>query len=54
MGTKQTQQEIQQLKEQLRTTMKANDFRLLKLAFVLAIVAVVAGVLQGRIQFQLW
>ncbi len=52
MGAKQTQQEIQQLKEQLRTTIKANDFRLLKLAFVLAIVAVVAGILQGRIQ--LW
>ena len=52
MGTKQTQQEILQLKEQLKTAYKANDFRLLKLAFVLAIVVVVAGILQGRIQ--LW
>ena len=52
MGTKQTQQEIQQLKEQLKATNKTNDSRLLKLAFVLTILAVVTGILQGRIQ--LW
>jgi hypothetical protein len=52
MGTKQTQQEIQQLKEQLKAAKKANDSRLLRLALVLAILAAVAGILQGRIQ--LW
>ena len=52
MGTRQTQQEIQQLKEQLKAAKKANDFRLLKLALFLAVLAVVAGVLHGRIQ--LW
>ena len=48
MGTRQ----IQQLKEQLKVAKKANDFRLLKLALFLAVLAVVAGVLHGRIQ--LW
>jgi len=52
MGTKQTQQEIQQLKEQLKATNMTNDSRLLKLALVLTTLAVVAGILQGRIQ--LW
>ena len=52
MGTKRTKQEIQQLKERLKSTYKANDSRLLKLALVLVILAVVAGVLHGRIQ--LW
>jgi hypothetical protein len=52
MGTKQTQQEIQQLKKELKATNKANDSRLLKLAFVLVVVAVIAGILNGRIQ--LW
>ena len=52
MGTKETQQEIQQLKKELKATNKANDSRLLKLAFVLAIVAVIAGIMHGRIQ--LW
>ena len=52
MDTRQTQTEIQQLKEQLKAAKKVNDFRLLKLALVLAVLAVVAGVLHGRIQ--LW
>jgi hypothetical protein len=52
MGTKETQQEIQQLKKELKATNKANDSRLLKLVFVLAIVAVIAGIMHGRIQ--LW
>jgi hypothetical protein len=52
MGTKETQQEIQQLKKELKATHKANDSRLLKLAFVLVVLAVIAGILQGKIQ--LW
>ena len=52
MGTKQTKQEIQQLKRQLKATNKANDFRLLKMAFVLVLLAVLAGLVHGRIQ--LW
>jgi len=52
MDTKQTQQEIQQLKKQLKATNKAKDSRLLKMALVLVILAAVAGILQGRIQ--LW
>ena len=52
MGSKETQQEIQQLKKELKATNTANDSRLLKLAFVLAIVAVIAGIMHGRIQ--LW
>ena len=50
MGVKQTKQEIQQLKEQLKVTNAVNDTRLLKLAFVLIIVTIAAGVLTGRIQ----
>ena len=50
MGIKQTKQEIQQLKDQLKATNAANDVRLLKLAFVLIIVTFAAGVLTGRIQ----
>ena len=52
MGVKQTKQEIQQLKEQLKTTNAANDVRLLKLAFLLVLVTIAAGILTGRIQ--LW
>ncbi len=52
MGTKQTKQEIRQLKEQLKATYKANDFRLLKMALVLVLLAVLAGLVHDRIQ--LW
>ena len=52
MGTKQTKQEIQQLQGELKATNRANDFRLLKLAFLLVLVTIAAGILQGRIQ--LW
>lgn len=50
MGVKQTKQEIQQLKGQLKATNATNDARLIKLAFVLIIVVIAAGVLTGRIQ----
>lgn len=52
MGTKQTKQEIQQLKEHLKATNAANDARLLKLALVLVFVTIAAGILTGRVQ--LW
>lgn len=52
MGIKQTKREIQQLKEELRATKKANDSRLLKMALVLVLLAVLAGLVYGRIQ--LW
>lgn len=52
MSIKQTKQEIQQLKGKLKTTKKATDAQLLKLALVMVILAIVAGILYGRIQ--LW
>jgi hypothetical protein len=52
MGRKETKKEIEQLKEQLKADNKNSDFRLLKLTFVLVILAIIAAFLQGRIQ--LW
>ncbi len=52
MGIQQTKREIQQLKDKLKATKKANDSHLLKMALVLVILAVVAGIVYGRIQ--LW
>lgn len=52
MGIKQTKKEIQQLKEQLKATRKANDNRLLKMAIVMVLLAVLAGLVYGKIQ--LW
>lgn len=52
MGLKQTKQEIQQLKGKLKATKKANDAQLLKLTLLMVILAIVAGILYGRIQ--LW
>ena len=52
MGIKQTQKEIEQLKDQLKATRKTNDSHLLKMALVMIILAVIAGIVYGRIQ--LW
>ena len=52
MSIKQTKREIEQLKDQLKSTHRKNDFRLLKLALVMVILAVVAAFLYGKIQ--LW
>lgn len=52
MGIKQTKREIEQLKDKLKATNKANDSQLLKMALVLVILSVVAGIVYGRIQ--LW
>jgi len=52
MNTTETKREIEQLKSQLKATHKQNDFRLLKMAFVLALLAIAAGIMYGKIQ--LW
>jgi hypothetical protein len=52
MSTKQTKKDIEQLRDQLKATNRANDFRLLKLAFVMVILAIIAAFMHGRIQ--LW
>ncbi|UCE49627.1 MAG: hypothetical protein JSW47_05675 [Phycisphaerales bacterium] len=50
MGIKQTKREIQQLKDQLKATKKANDSQLLKMALILVVLAIIAGIVYGRIQ----
>jgi len=52
MSIKETKREIEQLKDQLKNTHKKNDFRLLKMTFVLVILAIIAAFLHGRLQ--LW
>ncbi len=52
MGIKQTRQEIEQLKGKLKATKKQNDAQLLKLTLIMVILAIVAGIVYGRIQ--LW
>ena len=52
MSIRQTKKEIEQLKDQLKATNRKNDLRLLKLAFVMVILAIIAAFIHGRIQ--LW
>ena len=52
MSTKQTKNKIKQLKGQLKDNNKTNDVRLLKLALIMVILALVAAIMHGRIQ--LW
>ena len=52
MSRRQTNKEIEQLKDQLKATNRENDFRLLKMALVMVILAVIAAFMYGRIQ--LW
>ncbi len=52
MNTTETKREIEQLKSQLKATHQKNDFRLLKMAFFLALLAIAAGIMYGKIQ--LW
>ena len=52
MSVKEAKYQIKQLKDQLKATNKANDFRLVKLALVMVILAVIAAFVYGRIQ--LW
>jgi hypothetical protein len=53
MGRTQAKKEIAQLKSELKTSYRESDSRLLKMALVLIVLAVVAGWMYGRIQFQL-
>lgn len=52
MSRKQTTMEIGQLKEQLKAANRESDFRLLKMVLVMVILAVIAGLMYGKIQ--LW
>lgn len=46
----QTQREIGQLKSQLKASYRESDFRLLKMVLVMVILAIVAGLMYGKIQ----
>lgn len=52
MSRKQTKREIEQLKDQLKATNKKSDFRLLKMALVMVVLAVIFAFMHGRLQ--LW
>ncbi len=55
MNTKEAKREIKQLKSQLRAARQKSALRLFTLMFVLAALAVAAGVMYGKIQLpQLW
>ena len=54
MNRKKIKKEIKQLKGQLKTANRNSALRLIKLVFVLAILAIVAAYLQGRIPLHLW
>lgn len=49
MSRKQTTIEIGQLKEQLKAANRESDFRLLKMVLVMIILAVIAGLMYGKI-----
>lgn len=50
MSRGQTTREIGQLKEQLKAANRESDFRLLKMVLVMVILAVIAGLMYGKIQ----
>jgi len=50
MNTREAKSEIKQLKSQLRAARQKSAMRLLTLLFVLAALAVAAGVMYGKIQ----
>ena len=52
MSTKQTKMEIRNLKGQLKKTYRKNDFRLLEMALLMVILAVIAAFMHGRLH--LW
>jgi hypothetical protein len=52
MSTKKTKREIEHLKDELKSTYRKQDFRLLKMALVMVILAVIAALVHGRLQ--LW
>ncbi len=50
MSRKHTMQEIGQLKDQLKAANRESDFRLLKMVLVMVILAIIAGLMYGKIQ----
>ncbi|MBN2315716.1 MAG: hypothetical protein JXM79_17440 [Sedimentisphaerales bacterium] len=50
MRTKKTKRNIEQLKDELKSTYKKQDFRLLKMTVFMVILALIAAVLYGKIQ----
>ncbi len=54
MGRTQAKREIAELKSELKASYRESDSRLLKMALVLIVLAVVAGWMYGRIHFQLF
>ena len=52
MRPKKTKREIEHLKDELKSTYRKQDFRLLKMALLMVILAVVAALVYGRLQ--LW
>ena len=52
MSTKKTKRNIEHLKEELKSTYKKQDFRLLKMTVFMVILALIAAVMYGKIQ--LW
>lgn len=51
MSVKQTKSQIKNLKSELRDVNRANDLRLLKLFVLMILLAAVAALLHGRINF---
>jgi hypothetical protein len=51
MSIKQTQNEIRELKDELKATNRANDLRLLKLFVLMILLAAIAALIHGRIDF---
>jgi hypothetical protein len=50
MSTTKTKREIEHLKDELKSTYRKQDFRLLKMAVFMVILAVIAAVMYGKIQ----
>ncbi|MFC1634746.1 hypothetical protein ACFL5Z_07875 [Planctomycetota bacterium] len=50
MSTKQTKREIGHLKDELKSTYRKQDFRLLKMTLLVIILAVIAALMHGRLQ----
>ncbi len=51
MSRKEITQQIRQLKKQLRADNRASDIRLVKLAVIMVILALIAAAMYGRIPF---
>lgn len=51
MSVKQTQNHIRELKEELKAKNRTNDLRLLKLFVLMILLAAIAALINGRINF---